>query len=130
LLEPESGSAKLRTRQASISLTGNVVADVFAYLDAGAEILSAKLVINDFRFALDGLSWRISGLRFERQRFEHWIEALDARLQRITALFEWLDNAYAIRKGRLTHATFRAPAIAAAAGDESVEAETEAVALK
>jgi hypothetical protein len=59
LLEPESGSAKLRTRQASISLAGNVVADVFGYLDAGAEILSAKLVIGEFRFGFDALSWRI-----------------------------------------------------------------------
>jgi hypothetical protein len=131
LLEPEAGSAKLRTRQARISLAGDVMADVFAYLEAGAEILSAKLLIGDFRFALDGLSWRISGLRFERQRFEHWIEALDARLLRIHALFEWLDNAYATRKGRLAHATFRAPAVAAGdVGDEgNVEAEPDPVEL-
>ena len=107
LLEPEAGSAKLRTRQASIALAGNVVADVFAYLDAGAEILSAKLVIGEFRFGFDALSWRISGLRFEKQRYEHWIEALDARLARITALFEWLDAAYEARREKL--AATRAP---------------------
>jgi len=114
LLEPESGSAKLRTRQAGISLSGNVVADVFAYLDAGAEILSARLVIGEFRFGFDALSWRISGLRFESQRYEHWIEALDARLLRITALFEWLDNAYEIRRQKLAGAVVRVPEVAAA----------------
>jgi hypothetical protein len=129
LLEPEAGSARLRTRQARISLAGDVMADVFAYLEAGAEILSAKLVIGDFRFGFDGLSWRISGLRFERQRFEHWIEALDARLLRISALFEWLDEAYGKHRGRLANATFRAPAIEAAGaadGGEKADVETEA----
>lgn len=101
LLEPESGSAKLRTRHVSVSLTGNVAGDVFAYLDAGAEILSARLVIGEFRFAFDALSWRISGLRFEKQKYEHWIEALDARVARINALFEWLDTAYEARQDGL-----------------------------
>jgi hypothetical protein len=123
LLEPEAGSARLRTRQAKISLTGDVMGDVFAYLEAGAEILSAKLLIGDFRFAFDGLSWRVSGLRFERQRYEHWIEALDARLQRIGELFAWLDAAYARNEGRLVNAAFRAPQreAAAAAGEEAAE---------
>jgi hypothetical protein len=133
LLEPERGSAKLRTRQANVSLTGDVMADVFAYLEAGAEILSAKLVVGEFRFAFDGLSWRVSGLRFERQRYEHWVEALDARLQRVAELFEWLDKAYESRQRRLADATFRAPARSAAeragGGDAAAEVETEAVAL-
>ncbi|MEO8505608.1 MAG: hypothetical protein ABI609_17060 [Acidobacteriota bacterium] len=115
LLEPESGGAKLRTRQVSVSLAGNVAADVFAYLDAGAEILSARLVIGEFRFAFDALSWRISGLRFEKHRYEHWIEALDARLLRITALFEWLDNAYETQSDKLASAIARAPGTGAGA---------------
>ncbi len=130
LLEPESGSAKLRTRQTSISLAGNVVADVFGYLDAGAEILSAKLVIGEFRFAFDALSWRISGLRFENHRYEHWIEALDARLARITALFEWLDKAYEARSERLDSAIVRdldgaVPAVRS--GSETSGTESQAV---
>jgi hypothetical protein len=132
LLEPEAGSAKLRTRQARISLTGDVMADVFAYLEAGAEILSAKLLIGDFRFGFDGLSWRISGLRFERQRYEHWIEALDARLLRIQELFEWLDGAYARNKGRLANAGFRPPArgrVDAEDGEQSPDAELEEIAV-
>jgi hypothetical protein len=128
LLEPERGSARLRTRLASISLAGDVMADVFAYLEAGAEILSAKLIIDDFRFGFDGLSWRIAGLKFERQRYELWIEALDARLLRITALFERLDDAYGRHRGRLASATFGASAQGAAAasdggGEAAVEAE-------
>jgi len=133
LLEPEAGSAKLRTRQARISLTGDVMADVFAYLEAGAEILTAKLLIGDFRFGLDGLSWRISGLRFERQRYEHWIEALDARLLRIHELFEWLDQAYTRHQGRLVNAVFRAPARDMASAEEDGEgapdAELEGIAV-
>ena len=130
LLEPEAGSARLRTRQARISLAGDVMADVFAYLEAGAEILSAKLVIGEFRFGFDGLSWRVSGLKFERQRYEHWIEALDARLQRIAALFEWLDGAYARNRGRLANAAFQAPAVGAASGDEADGVELEPVAAQ
>lgn len=125
LLEPEAGSARLRTRQARISLAGDVMADVFAYLEAGAEILAAKLVIGEFRFGFDGLSWRVSGLKFERQRYEHWTEALDARLQRISALFEWLDEAYARNRGRLANAAFQAPG---AAGEDGDEAGTETAA--
>jgi hypothetical protein len=132
LLEPEAGSAKLRTRQARISLTGDVMSDVFAYLEAGAEILSAKLLIGDFRFGFDGLSWRVSGLRFERQRYEHWTEALDARLLRIHELFEWLDGAYARHQGRLASAVFHAPVRAAAAAEDGEgvpEAKLEGVAV-
>jgi hypothetical protein len=132
LLEPEAGSAKLRTRQARISLQGDVMADVFAYLEAGAEILSAKLLIGDFRFGFDGLSWRISGLKFERQRHEHWIEALDARMQRIQELFEWLDAAYERNQGRLANAGFRAPAREAISTEEveqAPEGELEDVAV-
>ena len=126
LLEPERGSARLRTRQANVSLTGDVMGDVFAYLEAGAEILSAKLVIGELRFGFDGLSWRVSGLRFERQRYEHWIEALDARLLRIGELFAWLDHAYASRERRLADLTFRSPAreeVAAPADDEAAAVE-------
>jgi hypothetical protein len=123
LLEPEGGSARLRTRQVNVSLTGDVMADVFAYLEAGAEILSAKLLIGEFKFAFDGLSWRISGLRFERQRYEHWIEALDSRLARIGELYDWLDKAYAARERRLGTATFRAPAGDALTAGEGEETE-------
>lgn len=128
LLEPETGSAKLRTRQASVSLAGNVVADVFAYLDAGAEILAAKLVIGEFRFAFDALSWRISGLRFEKQKYEHWIEALDARLTRIGALFEWLDKAYEARREKLATPGGRAAAVAAPEAGATAAPAVEALA--
>ena len=128
LLEPESGSAKLRTRNVAISLTGSVAGDVFAYLDAGAEILSARLVIGEYRFTFDALSWRISGLRFEKQKYEHWIEALDARVARITALFEWLDNAYEARRDGLSDSMVsRAGAVGGAAAEETGGAERAAV---
>jgi hypothetical protein len=115
LLEPEAGSAQLRTRQARITLAGEVMADVFAYLEAGAEILSAKLVIADYRFRFDGLSWRVSSLKFERQRWEHWTEALDSRLERIHDLFGRLDGFYEANKGRLHASGFSAPVRPAAA---------------
>ena len=122
LLEPESGSARLRTRQAKISLSGEVMGDVFDYLERGAEILVAKLVIGDFQFRFDGMSWRVSGLRFERQRYEHWTEALDARLERINGLFELLDGRYAGLRGRLRTTGFAVPEAVAAALAEAANA--------
>lgn len=127
LLEPDAGSARLQTRQAKITLSGEVMADVFEYLERGAEILSAKLLVGDYHFRFDGLAWRVSGLGFERRRYEHWSEALDTRLERIAALFELLDERYsAMRGGLLASTTFVVPAhlagAANAAGSDAADA--------
>ena len=68
----------------------------------------------------------MSGLRFERQRYEHWIEALDSRLARINALFDWLDKAYQRHQGRLQERGFRAPEGVAIAPSSEEGAEVEA----
>ena len=83
-------------------------------------------MIGEFRFGFDALSWRISGMRFEKHRYEHWIEALDARMARVSALFEWLDSAYEARRDVL--ASVRAAgASGVEKGDAASAAETKAV---
>jgi predicted nucleic acid-binding protein len=109
LVEPVSGSVRLQTREAKVTLTGAVLGELLRYVERGAEILSARLVTGDARFRLDALSFRISGLKVETARHDHWIETLDERLEKVIALFDLLDAKYAAARGR-------GPAVAAPAG--------------
>lgn len=92
--EPESGSVRLQTHEAKINLTGAILNDLLRYLDRGAEILSAKLTSGEISLRLDGLDFRISGLRVETGRHEHWTELLDERLEKIGAAWDLLDRKY------------------------------------
>ena len=93
--EPETGSVALRAPDARVTLAGAVIPEVHRYVDRGAEILSAKLLMDDVSFRLDGLSFRVGALRIETERFDSWIEQLDARLERIVAVYDVLDAKYA-----------------------------------
>lgn len=95
-LEPESGSVKLISAEGvKVGLSGPVLNEVDRMLQDGAELLSAKLMIEEgFAFALDGLSYRISAFKLDIVKGVHWTEALDTRLDKIKQLWEWLDTKY------------------------------------
>jgi hypothetical protein len=93
--EPVDGRVVLQTHRAKVSLTGEVLPDVLRYTEEGAEILSAKLTTGEVSFRLDGPSWRVSGLKADSARQEHWIERLDERLNAIAAVYDLLETKYA-----------------------------------
>jgi hypothetical protein len=102
--EPIAGSVRLAAGETKVTLGGVVLADVLAYLERGAEVLAAKLTTGEITFRLDGASWRVGGLAIDvgrerpqsnSGRHDHWTELLDARLERIAAVYELLDAKYA-----------------------------------
>lgn len=101
LVEPESGSVRLVTAEARITLTGAVLRDLLRYVEEGAEILSAKLLLGGAPLRFDALSYRILGLKLDPVRNEHWTLELDERLERIAAVWETLDAKYEALKPRL-----------------------------
>ncbi|MEM8962352.1 MAG: hypothetical protein AAGD38_12795 [Acidobacteriota bacterium] len=94
LIEPESGYVRLQTHDARITLTGGVLPEMHRLLEAGAEILGAKMITGETRFRFDAMSFRLSGLRVETGRHEHWIELLDERLDRFNTVWDLLDGKY------------------------------------
>lgn len=105
LYEPEAGSVKLKTHDTLVSVSGAVLKDVLRYLERGAEILNAKLLTPEGTFRLDGLTFRISGLKIETGRHEHWIEHLDERLEKIATVWDRLDTRYGQLASRLRQKT-------------------------
>ena len=101
MVEPETGSVRLATREARVTLAGGVLRDLFRYLEEGAEILSAKIHLGAVKMRFDALSYRLSGLKLEPVRNEHWTLDLDQRLEQIAAVFAALDAKYAALKGRM-----------------------------
>ncbi len=94
-VEPENGSVKLITGdRAKVSLSGPVLNELDRYLEDGAAVLSARLMIEGFNFSFDGLSFRINGLKLDNHRNKHWTEALDIRMERLRELWDWLDEKY------------------------------------
>ena len=110
--EPVAGRVVLQTRQAKVTLAGEVLPELLRYAERGAEIVSAKLTTGEVTFRLDGPSWRVSGLRVETDRHEHWVGLLDERLEKIAAVYELLDGKYA----ELDPARRPAPVVREAAG--------------
>jgi hypothetical protein len=104
MVEPETGSVRLATREAKVSLTGAVLNELFRYVEEGAEILSAKIHVGPALMRFDALSYRINGLKLEPVKNEHWTVDLDQRLEQIAAVFEMLDGKYAALKDRLNEA--------------------------
>lgn len=96
LVEPQSGGARLATRDAKVSLAGGVAVELQHYLEREVEILSAKLLVDDLAFRLDGLNWRLSGLRVEAERHDTWVDTLHERIGAIAEVFERLDGKYAV----------------------------------
>jgi hypothetical protein len=114
MVEPETGSVRLATREAKVSLTGAVLNELFHYLEEGAEILSAKIHVGTYQMRFDALSYRVNGLKLEPVRNEHWTVDLDQRLEQIANVFEVLDSKYAALKDRMN-----AGAAAVAEGEEA-----------
>jgi hypothetical protein len=110
LVEPETGSVRLATREARVTLAGAVMHDLFRYLEEGAEVLSAKIHLGAVPFRFDALSYRLSSLKLEPVKNEHWTIDLDQRLEQIVALFAALDGKYAALKDKLAPAAADAPA--------------------
>jgi len=104
MVEPETGSVRLATREAKVSLTGAVLNELFHYLEEGAEILSAKIHVGTHLMRFDALSYRVNGLKLEPVRNEHWTVDLDQRLEQIAGVFEMLDGKYAALKDKLNGA--------------------------
>ena len=109
MVEPETGSVRLATREAKVSLTGAVLNELFRYLEEGAEILSAKIHVGTHQMRFDALSYRINGLKLEPVRNEHWTVDLDQRLEQIAAVFDVLDGKYAALKEKLNGAAEAPP---------------------
>jgi len=101
MVEPEAGAVRLATRDARVSLTGSVVTELLRYLERDVEILSAKLVLGEASFRLDGLNWRLSGVRVETERHEGWIDTLEERVAAIAEVYERLGRKYAAVAGKL-----------------------------
>jgi hypothetical protein len=114
MVEPETGSVRLATREARVTLAGAVLNELFRYLEEGAEILSAKIYVGAVPLRFDALSYRLSGLKLEPIKNEHWTIDVDQRLEQIAGIFELLDAKYAVLKERMN---------AAATGAETPVAE-------
>ena len=110
MVEPETGSVRLATREAKVSLTGAVLNELFRYLEAGAEILAAKIHVGTHAMRFDALSYRLNGLKLEPVRNEHWTVDLDQRLEQIATVFELLDGKYAALKDRMNGTAAAPPA--------------------
>jgi hypothetical protein len=101
MVEPETGSVRLATREAKVTLTGAVLHDLFRFLEEGAEILAAKIHAGAVLLRFDALAYRLNSLKLEPVREEHWTVDLDKRLEQIAAVFEFLDGKYRLLKDRL-----------------------------
>ena len=110
MVEPEKGNVRLATREARITLTGGVLRELFRYLDEGAEILSAKLLLGPTALRFDALSYRLLSVKLEPVRAEHWTLELDQRLEQLAAVWEQLDAKYAALRDRLAAAPGPPPA--------------------
>ncbi len=94
-LEPEKGGVRLINAEgAKVGLTGPVVNELERMLEEGSHVLNAKLLVEGFAFALDGLAFRITGLKLDSYKNKHWTEALDMRMEKLIQLWEWLDSKY------------------------------------
>jgi hypothetical protein len=101
MVEPEKGSVRLATHEARVTLTGGVLRELFRYLEEGAEILSAKLLLGPTALRFDALSYRLQSVKLEPVKGEHWTIELDQRLEQIAAVWEQLDAKYAALRDRL-----------------------------
>lgn len=105
LVEPESGMVKLQTQEARVTLNGAVLKDLVRYVERGCEVLSAKLVTGSpaATFRLDALPFRVTSLRVDTERHDHWTQQLDDRLGKISAVYELLEKKYEELAPRLFH---------------------------
>jgi hypothetical protein len=95
MVEPEAGSVHLRTREAGLRLSGAVLNDLHRYVEEGAEVLSAKIILGAVPMRFDAFSYRISGMKLGDLQGERWHERLNQRLEQLTAIWGKLDEKYA-----------------------------------
>ncbi|MCU0293100.1 MAG: hypothetical protein MUF10_14085 [Thermoanaerobaculaceae bacterium] len=95
LFEPEKGNVTLVTPQARVALRGEVLPDLSRYMQGECELLTARLLWDDLQLRLDALGFRVNGAVIEIERASTWVERLEARLERIAALYAFLDETYA-----------------------------------
>ena len=94
-VEPEKGSVKLATTSnAKVTLSGEVLGELDRYIEEGAEILAAKLLLNDVPLTFDGLAYRLNGVKIQNMKADHWTEVLDARLEMLAGVWDSLDEKY------------------------------------
>ena len=94
-VEPEKGSIKLVTPdQAKVSLAGAVLNELDRLMESGAEVLAAKLMMDEYQFGFDGLSYRLTGLQMDHFKGKHWMEQLDLRMDKLKDLWQALDDKY------------------------------------
>ncbi len=101
-IESERGAVRLATRDAGVTLTGDVMTELLRYVERGAEILSAKMVTADSVFRFDALNFRLTGIRIETESHDHWEELLDERLEKISDVHDFLDRRFAQLRPRMT----------------------------
>ncbi len=104
MVEPEKGSVRLATPEARITLTGGVLRELYHYLEAGAEILAAKILLGPTALRFDALSYRLQSVALEAVKAEHWTMELDQRLEQIAAVWEQLDGKYLALRDRFSTA--------------------------
>ncbi len=94
-VEPDKGSVKLITSDsAKVSLGGPVLNELDRLMEAGAEVLAAKLMMGEYIFGFDALSYRLNGLKLDNFKGKHWTEQLDLRMEKIKDLWQELDDKY------------------------------------
>lgn len=95
MVEPEAGNVKLVTDEgAKVGLAGPVNNELDRYLDRGSEVVMAKLLVGEMQFTLDGFSYKLSGLALDNYKKLHWIERLEARMEKIAYVWDFLDAKY------------------------------------
>ncbi len=94
LFEPENGHVSMQTQRARITLRDEIMVDLHSYVQKGAELLSARLLFERYRFTLDALRFRITGLSVETGLHDHWSNLLDERLECIDEVWSMLDRKY------------------------------------
>jgi len=65
------------------------------YLEEGAVLLSAKLIMGEIPLTFDGLTYRINAVKLDSVKADHWIEQLETRLELLEGVWEKLDDKYA-----------------------------------
>ncbi len=93
-IEPEKGYIRVQTLDTKVTLSGAVFHELMHYLELDCEILVANMIAGEATFRFDALAYRISNLKVETGKHDHWTEQLDERLEKIAEVFELLDRKF------------------------------------
>jgi hypothetical protein len=124
MVEPERGNVRLATHEARVTLAGGVLRDLFRYVEEGAEILSAKLLLGPIPLRFDALTYRLSSVKLDPVKAEHWTLELDQRLEQIAAIWDLLDAKYLALRDRLGAPAPPPPAAVAQSADSAAADES------